>query len=99
MSALSGLGNKGERNKGKFASININTIYKGTPAASQSKNTSSTRQHGLQSLGKVASARRMPPPAHLPSLKSENCGNDPTINLVPTGGSGERKRPLYSILS
>ena len=49
----------------------------------------STRQHGLQSLGKVASVRRMPPPAHLPSLKSENCGNDPNVNLVPTGGSGQ----------
>lgn len=47
-----------------------------------------TRQHGLQSLGKVASMRRMPPPANLPSLKSENSGNDPNINLVPTGGSG-----------
>lgn len=46
------------------------------------------RQHGLQSLGKVASMRRMPPPANLPSLKSENSGNDPNINLVPTGGSG-----------
>ena len=48
-----------------------------------------TRQHGLQSLGKVGSTRRMPPPANLPSLKKENCGNDPTINLVPTGGSGQ----------
>ncbi len=48
----------------------------------------SSRGHGLQSLGKVASARRMPPPAHLPSLKSESSGNDPTVNLVPTGGAG-----------
>ena len=46
------------------------------------------RQHGLQSLGKVGSTRRMPPPANLPSLKSENSGNDPNISLVPTGGAG-----------
>ena len=45
-------------------------------------------RHGLQSLGKVATSRRMPPPANLPSLKSENLGNDPTVALVPSGGGG-----------
>ena len=46
------------------------------------------RQYGLQSLGKVGSARRMPPPAHLPSLKSEHGGPDLSVNLVPSGGAG-----------
>lgn len=45
-------------------------------------------RHGLQSLGKVAAARRMPPPAHLPSLKSENRGNDPNVIIVPKDGTG-----------
>lgn len=45
-------------------------------------------RHGLQSLGKVASARRMPPPANLPSLKAENKGNDPNVSLVPKDGTG-----------
>lgn len=47
-----------------------------------------TPRHGLQSLGKVASARRMPPPANLPSLKAENKGNDPNVSLVPKDGTG-----------
>ncbi|KAI4880043.1 hypothetical protein NFI96_019912 [Prochilodus magdalenae] len=45
-------------------------------------------RHGLQSLGKVASARRIPPPAYLPSLKAENKGNDPNVSLVPKDGTG-----------
>lgn len=45
-------------------------------------------RHGLQSLGKVGASRRIPPPANLPSLKSENSGNDPTVSLVPSGGGG-----------
>lgn len=47
-----------------------------------------TARHGLQSLGKVGASRRIPPPANLPSLKSENSGNDPTVSLVPSGGGG-----------
>lgn len=44
------------------------------------------RKHGMQSLGKVPSARR--PPANLPSLKSEHSNSDPAVSLVPSGGSG-----------
>lgn len=50
-------------------------------------------RHGLQSLGKVAVSRRMPPPANLPSLKAENKGNDPNVSIVPKDGSGWASRP------
>ena len=50
--------------------------------------SASSGRHGLQSLGKVGGVRRMPPPVGLPSLRSENSGNDPSVNLVPTGGAG-----------
>ena len=43
MSALSGLGAKGEKGKGKFTSININNIYKGTSASTQ-KSTGRLKQ-------------------------------------------------------
>jgi len=58
-------------------------------AACQSCAVGTTRQHGLQSLGKVAS-RRMPPPAHLPSLRSQNGGAETSVAIVPTGGSGDK---------
>lgn len=73
--------------KSKFQSLNINTLYQGAASKSTSKNL--PQKHGLQSLGKVPTARRAP--ANLPSVKSEKGGNDPTVVLVPTGGSGWAK--------
>lgn len=72
--------------KTKYSSLNLNQTYKGTKV--ETKTTSGAARHGLQSLGKVGASRRIPPPANLPSLKSENSGNDPTVSLVPSGGGG-----------
>ncbi|XP_027880744.1 protein PRRC2B isoform X1 [Xiphophorus couchianus] len=77
---------KSKDGKSKYSSLSLFDKYKGKSIESQ-KNTVVTR-HGLQSLGKVAAARRMPPPAHLPSLKSENKGNDPNVIIVPKDGTG-----------
>ena len=43
--------------------------------------TAGAHRHALQSVGKVA--RRMPPPANLPSLKSENQRNAGVITAPP----------------
>jgi len=51
------------------------------------------KSHGFQSLGKVvATSRRMPQPASLPSLRSEYAGNDPNVSLVPSGGGGWKSK-------
>ncbi|XP_024918444.1 protein PRRC2B isoform X5 [Cynoglossus semilaevis] len=76
---------KSKDGKSKYNSLSLFDKYKGKSIESQ-KNT--VPRHGLQSLGKVAAARRMPPPAHLPSLKSENKGNDPNVIIVPKDGTG-----------
>ncbi|XP_043942694.1 protein PRRC2C [Protopterus annectens] len=72
--------------KTKYATLNLYNTYKGKSLETQ-KSTVAAR-HGLQSLGKVAITRRMPPPANLPSLKAENKGNDPNVIIVPKDGSG-----------
>ncbi|XP_076020368.1 protein PRRC2B isoform X3 [Genypterus blacodes] len=77
---------KSKDGKSKYSSLSLFDKYKGKSIETQ-KNTIVPR-HGLQSLGKVAAARRMPPPAHLPSLKSENKGNDPNVIIVPKDGTG-----------
>ncbi|XP_057675451.1 protein PRRC2B isoform X2 [Corythoichthys intestinalis] len=81
---------KSKDGKSKYSSLSLFDKYKGKSIESQ-KN--SVPRHGLQSLGKVAAARRMPPPAHLPSLKSENKGNDPNVIIVPKDGTGWANKP------
>ena len=75
------------KSKSKFQSLNINNLYQGAASKPQSKGL--PQKHGLQSLGKVPTARRAP--ANLPSVKSEKGGNDPTVVLVPTGGGWASK--------
>uniref|UniRef100_A0AAR2JN80 BAT2 N-terminal domain-containing protein n=1 Tax=Pygocentrus nattereri TaxID=42514 RepID=A0AAR2JN80_PYGNA len=77
---------KSKDGKSKYSSLSLFDKYKGKSIETQK--TTVVPRHGLQSLGKVAAARRMPPPAHLPSLKSENKGNDPNVIIVPKDGTG-----------
>ncbi|KAM4642737.1 protein PRRC2A [Discoglossus pictus] len=85
MSERPGQTAKGKDGK-KYSSLNLFDTYKGKSLEVQKPAVAP--RHGLQSLGKVAIARRMPPPANLPSLKAENKGNDPNVTLVPKDGSG-----------
>ncbi|XP_077362501.1 protein PRRC2A isoform X3 [Festucalex cinctus] len=91
MSERSGQTAKGKEGKTKYASLNLFDTYKGKSLETQKPIV--PPRHGLQSLGKVASARRMPPPASLPSLKAENKGNDPNVSLVPKDGTGWASKP------
>lgn len=86
MSDRQGTVNKGKDGKQKFSSLNLYDTYKGKSVEPQ--RTTLSHGKGLQSLGKVGTVRRMPPPAHLPSLRSEHQGNDPNVALVPSSGQG-----------
>nr|XP_060464316.1 protein PRRC2B isoform X9 [Panthera onca] len=77
---------KGKDGKSKYSTLSLFDKYKGKSV--DAVRSSVIPRHGLQSLGKVATARRMPPPANLPSLKSENRGNDANIVIVPKDGTG-----------
>ncbi|XP_017284274.1 protein PRRC2C isoform X1 [Kryptolebias marmoratus] len=90
MSEKSGQSTKAKDGKTKYATLSLFNTYKGKSLETQK--TAVAARHGLQSLGKVAASRRMPPPANLPSLKAENKGNDPNVNIVPKDGSGWASR-------
>ncbi|XP_062370102.1 LOW QUALITY PROTEIN: protein PRRC2A-like [Cinclus cinclus] len=68
----------------RYNCLSLSESYRGRPL--EPPRAAGAPRHGLQSLGKVPT-RRMPPPAHLPSLKAENKGNDPNVALVPRDGS------------
>lgn len=93
----------GATGAGKPKLGNVNTVYTGRNLSSQGK---APGKHGLQTMhkGLAAAVRRMPPPPTLPSMKAENNGQDPMINIVPQTGTGwtnstgttESQRPVQT---
>lgn len=89
MSALSTPGgggtstqNKPTSGKQKYQKLDINSLYcanRNESSEPSSVKSQLSRKHGMQSLGKVPSARR--PPANLPSLKTET-GQDPNTSSI-----------------
>jgi hypothetical protein len=73
--------------KNKFTKLNINNEFKGKSAEIQAKTTIRPNQTGLQTLGKAVSARRMPKPANLPSLRSENAIISTTTTTTQSSSS------------
>lgn len=92
MPISSGTVSKGEKGKPKFQTLNLNNVFSQSKGESSKPNQQKAlfNKHGMSVLGKVPSARK---PLNLPSLKSESTGNEPPINLVPTGGSGWGNKP------
>ncbi|TMW47442.1 hypothetical protein DOY81_007474 [Sarcophaga bullata] len=84
-------GSRGERNaKPKFSALDINRMYKnsrGETTEPSAQKNQVPRKHGMQSLGKVPSARR--PPANLPSLKAETTSSPTIANNNITGSEGK----------
>ncbi|XP_074028927.1 no circadian temperature entrainment isoform X2 [Leptinotarsa decemlineata] len=94
MSTLPGQASKGEKTKSKYQSLDINNLYRVSRGENlekqQQKSANVYVRHGMQSLGKVPSARRAP--VNLPSLKAEHSGSDAAVPLVPPGAQGWGKQ-------
>ncbi|XP_038106433.1 homeobox protein abdominal-A-like [Culex quinquefasciatus] len=97
MNALGGT--RGERNaKPKFAALDINKLYstsRGESLEPSTQKSAAPRKHGMQSLGKVPSARR--PPANLPSLKAEiSSPSDPQGTWANESGDNQNNNQQQS---
>uniref|UniRef100_S4RRS2 BAT2 N-terminal domain-containing protein n=1 Tax=Petromyzon marinus TaxID=7757 RepID=S4RRS2_PETMA len=69
MSDRAGSNGKGNNSRPKYASLSLYNTYKGRSLETQ-RTTIATR-HGLQSLGKVATTRRVPAPPNSSGLNAE----------------------------
>ncbi|KAK0402015.1 hypothetical protein QR680_016096 [Steinernema hermaphroditum] len=78
---------RGAAGAGKPKLHNVNNVYSGKNSGANRATAPS--RYGLQSIGKASVVRRMPPPASLPSLKSECNGSNVTI--IPAGSTGWNK--------
>ncbi|CAN0373722.1 unnamed protein product [Lampetra planeri] len=79
MSDRAGSNGKGNNSRPKYASLSLYNTYKGRSLETQ-RTTIATR-HGLQSLGKVATTRRVPAPPNSSGLNAEGGTDALTVRL------------------
>eukprot|EP00239_Pterosperma_sp_CCMP1384_P002453 CAMPEP_0197849706 /NCGR_PEP_ID=MMETSP1438-20131217/12942_1 /TAXON_ID=1461541 /ORGANISM="Pterosperma sp., Strain CCMP1384" /LENGTH=1600 /DNA_ID=CAMNT_0043462499 /DNA_START=97 /DNA_END=4896 /DNA_ORIENTATION=- len=81
----------------KYANSNLNGVYQKPNTGGGKTGGVPGQRHGMLLLGNKTTRARaatgasklaVPKPVNLPSIKKEHAGNDPTTQLVPTGGSG-----------
>eukprot|EP00884_Botryococcus_braunii_P008811 jgi/Botrbrau1/17931/Bobra.50_1s0031.2 len=86
-----------------YKNSNLNSVLSKQNGTSSTQNNTKQYANGLVPLGAPKRSRTtagpaaarlaVPRPVNLPSLRKENAGNDPSTQIVPSGGGGSWQKP------